>query len=148
MFERLLNLAHEDRPQPFVEAVAGCVQVDRVEHRAPDIVLALLVRAVADADGTRSFVAPEVVEDALLEFALAANQGLIYVLSMVVVGALVGAGALGYDVVAGLNQQERFGKGLAAGLTLVVLGIVIDRITQAAARRTRGGAPSRAASGH
>ncbi len=69
--------------------------------------------------------------------ALAANQGLIYVLSMVVVGALVGAGALGYDVVAGLNQQERFGKGLAAGLTLVVMGILIDRITQAAARRTR-----------
>ncbi|MEO5834566.1 MAG: ABC transporter permease subunit [Nakamurella sp.] len=69
--------------------------------------------------------------------ALAANQGLIYVLSMVVVGALVGAGALGYDVIAGLNQQARFGKGLAAGLTLVVLGILIDRITQAAARRTR-----------
>ncbi|WP_111765502.1 ABC transporter permease [Nakamurella deserti] len=69
--------------------------------------------------------------------ALAANQGLIYVLSMVVVGALVGAGALGYDVIAGLNQQERFGKGLAAGLTLVVLGILIDRTTQAAARRTR-----------
>ncbi len=74
--------------------------------------------------------------------ALAANQGLIYVLSMVVVGALVGAGALGYDVIAGLNQQERFGKGLAAGLTLVVMGILIDRITQAAAHRTRRGTAS------
>jgi glycine betaine/proline transport system permease protein len=67
---------------------------------------------------------------------LATNQGLIYVLSMVVVGGLVGAGALGYDVVAGFSQGELFGKGLAAGLAIVLLGIMLDRITQAAARRT------------
>ncbi|MFI7412816.1 ABC transporter permease [Streptomyces sp. NPDC049627] len=67
---------------------------------------------------------------------LATNQGLIYVLSMVVVGGLVGAGALGYDVVAGFSQQQLFGKGLAAGLAIVLLGVMFDRITQAAARRT------------
>ena len=64
---------------------------------------------------------------------LATNQGLIYVLSMVVVGGLVGAGALGYDVVAGFSQGQLFGKGLAAGLAIVLLGIMLDRITQAAA---------------
>ncbi|POX51924.1 proline/glycine betaine ABC transporter permease [Streptomyces sp. Ru72] len=68
---------------------------------------------------------------------LAINQGLIYVLSMVVVGGLVGAGALGYDVVAGFSQGELYGKGLAAGLAIVLLGVMFDRITQAAARRTR-----------
>lgn len=68
---------------------------------------------------------------------LATNQGLIYVLSMVVVGGLVGAGALGYDVVAGFSQGELYGKGLAAGLAIVVLGVMFDRITQAAAGRTR-----------
>jgi glycine betaine/proline transport system permease protein len=67
--------------------------------------------------------------------ALATNQGLIYVLSMVVVGGLVGAGALGYDVVAGFRQDSLFGKGLAAGLAIVMLGILLDRVTQAAARR-------------
>ena len=67
---------------------------------------------------------------------LATNQGLIYVLSMVVVGGLVGAGALGYDVVAGFSQGELYGKGLAAGLAIVVLGIMLDRITQAAAARS------------
>ncbi|MEU2267087.1 ABC transporter permease subunit [Streptomyces olindensis] len=67
---------------------------------------------------------------------LATNQGLIYVLSMVVVGGLVGAGALGYDVVAGFSQGQLFGKGLAAGLAIVLLGVMFDRITQAAARRT------------
>jgi glycine betaine/proline transport system permease protein len=68
--------------------------------------------------------------------ALAANQGLIYVLSMVVVGGLVGAGALGYLVVAGFSQTSLYGKGLAAGVAIVLLGILLDRITQAAARRT------------
>ncbi|MEU3648705.1 ABC transporter permease subunit [Lentzea sp. NPDC034063] len=66
---------------------------------------------------------------------LAANQGLIYVLSMVVVGGLVGAGALGYDVVAGFSQGQLYGKGLAAGLAIVVLGVMLDRLTQAAAKR-------------
>ena len=75
--------------------------------------------------------------------ALATNQGLIYVLSMVVVGGLVGAGALGYDVVAGFSQGELYGKGLAAGLAIVVLGIMLDRITQAAADRDRLGGPIR-----
>ncbi|MET8978094.1 ABC transporter permease subunit [Streptomyces sp. NPDC004539] len=67
---------------------------------------------------------------------LATNQGLIYVLSMVVVGGLVGAGALGYDVVAGFSQGQLYGKGLAAGLAIVLLGVMFDRITQAAARRS------------
>ncbi len=67
--------------------------------------------------------------------ALATNQGLIYVLSMVVVGGLVGGGALGYLVVAGLAGSRCFGKGLAAGVAIVLLGILLDRITQAAARR-------------
>jgi glycine betaine/proline transport system permease protein len=67
---------------------------------------------------------------------LATNQGLIYVLCMVVVGGLVGAGALGYDVVAGFSQAQLYGKGLAAGVAIVLLGVMLDRLTQAAARRS------------
>ncbi|WP_216205186.1 ABC transporter permease subunit [Amycolatopsis aidingensis] len=67
---------------------------------------------------------------------LATNQGLIYVLSMVVVGGLVGAGALGFDVVAGFSQGQLFGKGLAAGVAIVLLGVMLDRISQAAANRS------------
>ncbi|QIS19987.1 ABC transporter permease [Nocardia terpenica] len=66
---------------------------------------------------------------------LATNQGLIYVLSMMVVAGLVGGGALGYDVVAGFSQTSLFGKGLAAGVAIVLLGTVLDRTTAAAARR-------------
>ncbi|GIE36387.1 glycine/betaine ABC transporter permease [Actinoplanes italicus] len=60
---------------------------------------------------------------------LAANQGIVMVLGMVVVGGLVGAGALGYDVVAGFSQREDFGRGLAAGFAIVLLGILLDRLT-------------------
>jgi len=70
---------------------------------------------------------------------LAANQGLIYVLSVVVVGGLVGAGALGYLVVAGFSQSDLYGKGLAAGVAIVLLAILLDRVTQAATRRTTVG---------
>jgi glycine betaine/proline transport system permease protein len=70
--------------------------------------------------------------------ALATNQGLIYVLSMVVVAGLVGGGALGYDVVAGFSQTSLFGKGLAAGLAIVLLGTLLDRTTAAAAARIGG----------
>ena len=68
--------------------------------------------------------------------ALAANQGVVHVLAMVVVGGLVGAGALGYDVVAGFSQSELYGKGLAAGAAILLLGVVLDRVAQAVARRT------------
>ena len=72
---------------------------------------------------------------AVKSLALATNQGLIYVLSMVVVGGMVGAGALGYDVYSGFVQQSLFGKGLAAGLTIVLLGVFLNNITQSAAHR-------------
>jgi glycine betaine/proline transport system permease protein len=63
---------------------------------------------------------------------VAANQGIVLVLAMVVVGGLVGAGALGYDVVAGFSRRDFFGEGVAAGIAIVLLGIMLDRITQGA----------------
>jgi glycine betaine/proline transport system permease protein len=66
---------------------------------------------------------------------LAVNQGIVMVLAMVVVGGLVGAGALGFDVVAGFAQRSNFGLGLVAGVSIVVLGIMLDRISQGAGAR-------------
>ena len=65
---------------------------------------------------------------------LAVNQGIMMVLAMVVIGALVGAGALGYGVVFGLGQNL-LGLGLTSGLAIVCLGVLLDRLTQGAARR-------------
>jgi glycine betaine/proline transport system permease protein len=66
---------------------------------------------------------------------VAANQGIVLVLAMVVIAGLVGAGALGYDVITGFAQGTDFGKGLAAGTAIVLLGILLDRITQGAGTR-------------
>ena len=57
---------------------------------------------------------------------------------MVVVAGLVGAGALGYDVVAGFAQLNDFGKGIAAALSIVLLGVLLDRITQGAGAQEKG----------
>ncbi|MBT2507187.1 ABC transporter permease subunit [Streptomyces sp. ISL-98] len=68
---------------------------------------------------------------------LAVNQGVVLVLAVVVVGALVGGGALGYDVVKGLSRGE-MGIGMTAGAAIVCLGLVLDRLTQPGAGRSRG----------
>lgn len=74
---------------------------------------------------------------------LAANQGLIYVLSVVTLGGLVGAQALGYLTLAGFSQSSLWGKGFVAGLAIVVLGVLLDRVTQASARRAQERAQER-----
>jgi glycine betaine/proline transport system permease protein len=73
---------------------------------------------------------------------VAANQGIIMVLAMVVVGGLVGGQALGFDVIKGFVREDWFGQGLAAGLAIVVMGIMLDRITQGAGSRDAQGASS------
>lgn len=67
---------------------------------------------------------------------LATNQGLLYVLSMVVIGGLVGGGSLGYIVVSGFSQDQLFGKGLAAGIAITAMGVMLDRIARHAAARS------------
>lgn len=65
---------------------------------------------------------------------LAANQGVVLVLAVVIIGGLVGGGALGYDVVFGLAQGD-LATGLVAGVAIVCLGLVLDRVTQPTERR-------------
>jgi len=74
---------------------------------------------------------------------LAANQGLLYVLAMAVIGGMVGSGALGYDIVLGFGRSEEWGKGAAAGISIVLLGIMLDRIMRAAARDDRAAPETR-----
>lgn len=66
---------------------------------------------------------------------LATNQGLIYVLAVIVIGGLVGSGGLGYLVLLGASKPEMQGKGLVAGLAILLLGVMIDRIAQYTVRR-------------
>lgn len=66
---------------------------------------------------------------------LATNQGLIYVLAVIVIGGFVGSGGLGYLVLVGASKPEMQGKGLVAGFAILLLGVMIDRIAQYMVRR-------------
>ena len=72
--------------------------------------------------------------------ALAVNQTILLVMAEVVVAGLVGAGGLGLDVVTGFSRSE-VGLGAAAGLAMVLMGIVLDRLSQSNPER-RGAAAS------
>ncbi len=58
------------------------------------------------------------------------NQATMMALAMVVVASMIGARGLGEDVLAGIQTLD-VGRGLQAGVAIVILAIVIDRITQA-----------------
>ena len=64
---------------------------------------------------------------------LGANQGIIMVLAVVVIGGLVGSGGLGYEVAQGLVRGQ-FGQGVIASIAILALGIALDRVTQGARR--------------
>ena len=64
------------------------------------------------------------------------NQSVMMALSMVVVASMIGARGLGEDVLAGI-QTLNVGQGVEAGLAIVALAMVIDRISQAYGRTGR-----------
>jgi glycine betaine/proline transport system permease protein len=64
------------------------------------------------------------------------NQTIMMALAMVVIAALVGAPGLGTAVFDGISQLE-LGKGLLAGLGIVILAIIIDRTSQGLAKDPR-----------
>jgi glycine betaine/proline transport system permease protein len=65
------------------------------------------------------------------------NQTTMMALSMVVVASMIGARGLGQEVLLGINRLE-VGRGLLAGLAIVALAIMFDRITQAYGKRQQG----------
>lgn len=62
------------------------------------------------------------------------NQTTMMALSMVVVSSMIGARGLGQEVLLSINRIN-VGKGFESGLSIVIMAIVIDRITQGFARR-------------
>ena len=57
------------------------------------------------------------------------NQCIMLALSMTVIASMIGAGGLGYQVLVGI-QRVNIGMGFEAGLAIVIIAIILDRITQ------------------
>jgi glycine betaine/proline transport system permease protein len=115
------------------------------------VVIRLVERGVRDVapntvEASRAYGATEwqtltkvkipLARDAIM---LGVNQGIIMVLAVVVIGGLVGSGALGYQVALGL-QRNAFGQGVVASLAILALGIALDRVTQGERRTGPRGA--------
>jgi glycine betaine/proline transport system permease protein len=64
------------------------------------------------------------------------NQTTMMALSMVVIASMIGAGGLGYQVLQGIQRLE-VSTGLFAGLAIVFLAIIFDRIAQSLGRRSQ-----------
>jgi len=71
---------------------------------------------------------------ALPSIMLGINQTIMMVLAMVIIAGLVGAAGLGFEVVDAM-QNNKMGASVEAGLAIVMMAIVLDRITQAWAKR-------------
>jgi glycine betaine/proline transport system permease protein len=57
------------------------------------------------------------------------NQCIMLALSMTVIASMIGAGGLGLNVLKGIQRVD-IGGGFEAGLAIVIVAIVLDRITQ------------------
>ena len=108
---RLTQLGVSSTPQPLIEA--------------------------ADAFGATPFQRLWKVElpYAFPQIMVGLTQTIMLSLSMVVIAALVGAGGLGTPVQRALNSVN-IGMGFEAGLVIVLVAIILDRLLRSAERRT------------
>lgn len=65
---------------------------------------------------------------------LGLNQVIMLSLNMTIIAAMIGAGGLGFDVLAALRRLD-IGHGLEAGLAITLLAIALDRLSQGLAAR-------------
>ncbi len=75
---------------------------------------------------------------ALSKIAVGLNQTIMMTLNMVIIASMIGAGGLGFDVLKALRKLD-IGSGLEAGMGIVALAVVLDRVSQAAAKRAAHG---------
>ncbi len=66
------------------------------------------------------------------------NQSIMLSLSMVVIASMVGAPGLGAEVYKAVTQLKT-GVGVEAGLSIVIVAIILDRVTQHAGKKKQGG---------
>jgi glycine betaine/proline transport system permease protein len=64
------------------------------------------------------------------------NQTIMMALAMVVLCSMIGAAGLGLEVLRGMNNLD-VGRGFEAGISIVIVAIILDRITAALGKKGR-----------
>jgi glycine betaine/proline transport system permease protein len=75
---------------------------------------------------------------ALPQLAIGINQTIMACLNIVVIASMIGAGGLGFLVLTALRKLD-IGGALQAGIAIVVLAVILDRLSLAAARLAASG---------
>nr|WP_244277320.1 ABC transporter permease subunit [Pseudovibrio sp. W64] len=103
---RVVLVALQSVPEPLYEAgrMAGCT--------------------------SRQMMWKVLLPSALPTLMVGVNQVIMLSLNMVIIASIIGAGGLGYDVLAALRRLD-IGGGIEAGLAIVVIAIALDRLSQA-----------------
>jgi glycine betaine/proline transport system permease protein len=86
------------------------------------------------------------VPSALGRLMVGVNQVIMLSLNMVIIASMIGAGGLGFDVLASLRRLD-IGGGFEAGIAIVIMAIAIDRLSQAFAERSTSYQHSRTGKG-
>jgi len=76
------------------------------------------------------------VPSAMRGLMVGVNQVIMLALNMVIIASMIGAGGLGFEVLAALRRLD-IGTGVEAGMAIVALAVALDRLSQALARRAQ-----------
>jgi glycine betaine/proline transport system permease protein len=79
------------------------------------------------------------VPSAMPALMVGVNQVIMLSLNMVIIASMIGAGGLGYEVLAALRRLD-IGTGVEAGFAIVALAVALDRLSQAYAAKAPAGA--------
>lgn len=89
-----------------------------------------MVEAAKAFGSTRSQLLFKVqIPQALPTIMTGINQTMMMAMAMVVTCAMIGANGLGMEVIIGINRLE-IGRGLRAGISIVIIAVLMDRLTQ------------------
>ncbi|MDA8746953.1 ABC transporter permease subunit [Litoreibacter sp.] len=116
----------------IIYATPPMVRVTILALKSVDPELVDFGRMVGSTD--RQLMWRVLVPSASRSLMIGVNQVIMLTLNMVIIASMIGAGGLGFDVLAALRRLD-IGAGFETGIAIVVLAIAVDRLSQALAER-------------
>lgn len=125
-------------PAVIATTIYAVVPLIRLTNHGIRIVDAEVVEA-AKAFGSTSWqtLIKVQIPQALPTIMTGVNQTLMMAMSMVVTTSMIGVNGLGMEVLIGVQRME-LGRGLIAGIAVVILAIILDRFTQSLVKKEEG----------